>query len=204
MFRSTISRRDAFLIFLGASSIHIWSLIFSDLSGSSSDQPILINTQSSHEFRPAVARVLNQLHLADTTTLTVTTTTTALPTPATESTALLEIKGQGFPHTTLRSHAPGWTIFENLYMSNGTLLILTSTPKEFPEIRMMTSTGLEAANTPESIAAREPTRENMDFITPEDALERWGGKSERGTTNRVWAVEGKTVRFWFSNFVSWD
>jgi len=89
-------------------------------------------------------------------------------------------------------------------MSNGTLLILTSAPKEFPEIRMMTSTGLEAVNTPENIATREPTRENMDFITPEDALERWGGKPEIGTTNRVWTVEGNTVCFWFLNFVSRD
>jgi len=39
----------------------------------------------------------------------------------------------------------------------------------------------------------------MDFITPEDALERWGGEPKRGTTNRVWAVEGNTVSFfWFS------
>ena len=71
---------------------------------------------------------------------------------------------------------------------------------------MMTSTGLEAKTTPENIATREPTRENMDFITPEDALERWGGEPKRGTTNRVWAVEGNTVSFFlvFSNFVFRD
>lgn len=193
MFRSTISRRDALLILLGASLIHIWSLVFYNLP--QSDQSILIN--ASHEFRPGVARVLDQLHFAD--TITTTLTTTIIPTPTTENIALLERekKRQGLPHTTLRAHAPGWTIFENLYMSNGTLLILTSTPKDFPEIRMMTSTGLEAENTPENIATREPTRENMDFVTPEDALERWGGEPEKRITNRVWTIEGNTVRVLF-------
>ncbi|KAF5375406.1 hypothetical protein D9615_007992 [Tricholomella constricta] len=92
------------------------------------------------------------------------------------------------PLTSIISHAPGWTLFRNLYMSNGTLYILSSN-RSFPEIRLMTSTGLPAQNTPENIAAREPTTQNMDFITPEQARDRWGA----GEKHRVLSVEGNTA-----------
>lgn len=78
------------------------------------------------------------------------------------------------PETTMLSHAPGWTVFRNLYMSNGTLYIVTSRPKSFPEIVMITSTGLEASATPENIQARIPTEKDMSFLTPEEARDLWG------------------------------
>jgi hypothetical protein len=78
-------------------------------------------------------------------------------------------------------------------MSNGTLYILSSDQSLFPDIRMMTSTGLPADNTPENLAAREPTAANMDFITPEEAQRRWGGNSIRGEKHRVLSVEGNSV-----------
>ncbi|KAF5353317.1 hypothetical protein D9756_007986 [Leucocoprinus leucothites] len=206
LFRHTLTRRDAFLILLGASSMYIWSLLFRDPP---SDQSILINAQfANHNHHPAgAAGVTNQNQLADNllataeiSTLTVTQTVTDTSTitePEPEPTSVTEARRQRdnreLPHTTLISHAPGWTLFRNLYMSNGTLFILTETPKTFPEIRMMTSTGLTAVNTPENIAAREPTEENMDFIKPEDALEKWGGDPDRGQTNRVWTVEGNSL-----------
>ncbi|KAI6021485.1 hypothetical protein BKA83DRAFT_4282540 [Pisolithus microcarpus] len=66
--------------------------------------------------------------------------------------------------TTLVEHVPGWTVFRDIYMFNGTLLIVSSSPSSFPEIRYMTSTGLAADVTPDNIAAREPTKWNMDFL----------------------------------------
>ncbi|KAG6830207.1 hypothetical protein H0H87_008886 [Tephrocybe sp. NHM501043] len=90
-------------------------------------------------------------------------------------------------HTSIIAHAPGWTIFRNLYMSNGTLYILALN-QSFPEIRMMISTGTIALNTPENIAAREPTQQDMDFITPEEAHVRWSSD-----TTRVLTVEGNTL-----------
>lgn len=75
-------------------------------------------------------------------------------------------------------------------MANGTLLILTSSPSSFPDTRYMTSTGLAALNTPEDKALREPTPWNMDIVSPEEALQRWGNTS---STRRVWSVEGNTV-----------
>jgi hypothetical protein len=130
------------------------------------------------------------------TIMTKTVTETAVPLPTSDSVleyADRERVNREFPHTSITAHAPGWTLFRNLYMSNGTLYILTSRPDTFPEIRLMTSTGLPAENSAENIAAREPTKENMDFISPDDALERWGGDPDRGETNKVWTVEGNTV-----------
>lgn len=83
------------------------------------------------------------------------------------------------PETALLSHAPGWTVFRNLYMSNGTIYIVTSRPSKFPDITLITSTGLPAENTPENIAARIPTAEDMAFVTPEEARDLWGGDYEK-------------------------
>jgi hypothetical protein len=197
MVRYSLSRKDAFLILLGASSMHIWSLLFRE----SPDQSILINAQFANHNHPVDIDADGHLDVEVTSTVTMTITQTVVetvtPEPITNAVALQEERerdNRELPHTTLIAHAPGWTLFRNLYMSNGTLYILTPRPKLFPEIRMMTSTGLAAENTPENIAAREPTKDNMDFITPDDALERWGGDPDRGQTNRVWTIEGNTVR----------
>ncbi|KAF9227293.1 hypothetical protein BS17DRAFT_457966 [Gyrodon lividus] len=94
--------------------------------------------------------------------------------------------------TTIVEHVPGWTLFRDIYMANGTLLILSSSPSSFPDIRLMTSTGLAAENTPENIALREPTAWNMDFVTPEEAMQRWGNRPE---SRRIWSVGGNTLLF---------
>ncbi|KAG9316677.1 hypothetical protein JVU11DRAFT_2737 [Chiua virens] len=54
------------------------------------------------------------------------------------------------PETTIIEHVPGWTLFRDIYMANGTLFILTSSPSSIPGIRYMTSTGLTAEDTPEN------------------------------------------------------
>ncbi|THU85121.1 hypothetical protein K435DRAFT_686234, partial [Dendrothele bispora CBS 962.96] len=110
------------------------------------------------------------------------------------------------PYTTILHHAPGWTLFRDVYMSNGTLLILTpdrDTPnhldfiKRIPEFRMVTSTGLPAS--PGNEAEREPTERDMAFITSKDAQENWGtlktnGKGETKLIgHRVLSVSGSTL-----------
>lgn len=103
-----------------------------------------------------------------------------------------------FPETKIESHAPGWTVFKNLYMANGTLFIISSRPSsEFPDIRLMTSTGLAADTSPENIAAREPTAKDMDFLTPTQARQRWGASLENVEShrNRVYPVHGNTWLF---------
>jgi hypothetical protein len=97
-----------------------------------------------------------------------------------------------FEETTVVSHAPGWTIFRNLYMANGTIYIVSSHPPSyFPDIRLMTSTGLPAENTPENIQLREPTSDNMAFILPQEANHKWG-RIEPADPNRIWTVAGNT------------
>ncbi|KAF8328048.1 hypothetical protein F5887DRAFT_1163906 [Amanita rubescens] len=47
-----------------------------------------------------------------------------------------------------------------------------------------------AENTPENIALREPTKETMDFLTPDEAQQRWGSEDE--SAYRVLSAKGNT------------
>jgi hypothetical protein len=78
-------------------------------------------------------------------------------------------------------------------MADGTLFIVTSNPESFPTIDLITSTGLPASATPESIAERMPTDRDMAIITPQEAHQRWGGHSMMDLNN-IFPVEGSTVR----------
>ncbi|CAL1708029.1 unnamed protein product [Somion occarium] len=166
-FTRTRTLRDAVLILLGATCMHLASNFMGTVTDKFSGD-IIVNTHFNspdsidllvHNFSPSQTR------------------------PDLD---------HEFPETTIMSHAPGWTVFENLYMSNGTLFIVSShPPSSFPDIQYITSTGLAAENTPENIAARMPTSANMDFITPEQARDRWGPLEPEGK-NRVWSVEGNT------------
>lgn len=95
------------------------------------------------------------------------------------------------PETIMVEHVPGWTVFKNLYMSGGTLFVVSSKPRsDFPELFYITSTGLTAENTPENIEARLPTSKDMAFITVEEANSRWGSETSK---NRIWSLTGSTV-----------
>ncbi len=48
----------------------------------------------------------------------------------------------------------GWTIFDQVYLFNGTWLIVTDNPSSIPLLRLMTSTGKEIWNDQESIRGR--------------------------------------------------
>jgi hypothetical protein len=194
---------------MGAAVMHVWSLL--SHHHHTFDQSIIIDTQY-HSLPPPVADPLplikhvteNQQHLDSpsttvTTTAVITETRTQTSTAVPQSTAATAAPSpslnleQDLPSTSVTYHAPGWTLFRNLYMSNGTLYIISSDQSSFPEIRMMTSTGLPADSTPENLEAREPTSANMAFITPEEAHRRWGGNALRGEKHRVLSVEGNTV-----------
>ena len=177
--RLSLSRRDAILLLLGVSMAHIWSI----MSYGHGQERLWTYTTT-----PSVPSTKMQPQTATTTTtFTSKPSVTCTNLPFSHANVAADL-----PHTSVIAHAPGWTLFRDLYMSNGTLYILSSN-RSFPEIRMMTSTGLPAQNTLESIALREPTPSNMDYLTPEEALARWGGDVERGEKNRVWSVDGNTV-----------
>jgi len=194
--------------------MHIWSLLFSPPMVLP-DQPIVINTHLQHhgEGRPntVTKTAIKVVHKTITQVLTQTQTQTATQTVPTISIETAYPKSRvilpsdELPQTELLAHAPGWTLFRNLYMSNGTMFIVSDEKgrQTFPEIRMITSTGLTAENTPENIAMREPTDENMRIITPQEAKDRWVGVDRGGrgkVENRVWTVEGNTVRIVFFAF----
>ncbi|KAK7436697.1 hypothetical protein VKT23_018952 [Stygiomarasmius scandens] len=106
-------------------------------------------------------------------------------------------------YTTILHHAPGWTLFRDVYMSNGTLLLLTpdldspeyhETMSRFPQFRMMTSTGLPAV--PGNTEEREPTEKDMAFITSREARRKWGTFSTNQNDlvgHRVMTVSGSTL-----------
>jgi len=192
MFILRLSRRDTVLILLGALCMHVFSSIFNPPFESSPS--IVINTQLDqfHETpnfeplppppEPPVTTPTQDSHPTDPPDILL-----PEPVPIDQASTL--------PETTIVSHAPGWTIFRNLYMADGTLFIVSSNPpSSFPDIRFMTSVSMWAYATAENMAAREPTNQQMDFLTPQEAKTLWGGNIERGQPNRIWSVEGNTVR----------
>ena len=106
------------------------------------------------------------------------------------------------PETKIIRHAPGWTVFKNLYMSNGTFYVVSDEPRsEFPELLYIISVAIPALNTPENIQARLPTDQEMDFIGTKDALRRWGPQ-RLGDKNRIWPITGNTVRLFLTEVSS--
>ncbi|KAG8906628.1 hypothetical protein FRB99_006416 [Tulasnella sp. 403] len=83
------------------------------------------------------------------------------------------------PRTTLARHVTGWTVFEGLYAYNGTFYIVTDQPHVVPPIREMISTGGPWSIEMEGQAILEPTDEDMQIISPEMAMEIFGGVANR-------------------------
>ncbi|KAG8966477.1 hypothetical protein FRC03_011926 [Tulasnella sp. 419] len=83
------------------------------------------------------------------------------------------------PQTTILRHTPGFTIFEQLYVFNGTLFVVSDEPQDIPQIRLMTSTGYEVWNPPEEIAKREPTDKDMQVISSGKAVQLFGKRGIR-------------------------
>jgi len=73
----------------------------------------------------------------------------------------------------------GWTIFDRLYLFNGTVFVVTDEPKKIPDRMLLTSTGYPIKNGPEDVAKRTPTDEDMQIISPERAAELFGSYASR-------------------------
>lgn len=124
---------------------------------------VLIFSDGSHDTHPPVLRPVNNVQKKD----------------------IWPDLSSGLPKSKLVKHGAGWTIFENVYMSNGTLYLITENPSDWPQRRMIIDTGITALNTLENIAAREPTEYDLDWISPKEAEARWG--------KRIWPVPEFTV-----------
>lgn len=180
-----LSLRDAILVLVGATCMHIASSMLGIFQPDMFSGDIIVNTQVHHQEAVVVPPASEAPIVSE--------VPKTLPPPPPPTLDL----SYDFPETTIDSHAPGWTLFRNLYMSNGTLYVITRHPySDFPDIKYITSTGLAAENTPENIAARMPTSKDLDFITPEQARLRWGPiASKARSTNRVWNVHGNTLLY---------
>ncbi|OCF33685.1 hypothetical protein I316_04759 [Kwoniella heveanensis BCC8398] len=95
--------------------------------------------------------------------------------------------------TIFRAHAPGWTLAEKLYIYNGSFYVVTDDTNEWPELRLMTSTGLPANGDPGNEQAREPKGDEIIYISPFDAMKLWGP--------RVWKMDGMTFLFNDGQFI---
>ncbi|KDQ20223.1 hypothetical protein BOTBODRAFT_27641 [Botryobasidium botryosum FD-172 SS1] len=83
------------------------------------------------------------------------------------------------PATTLTAHAPGWTILDRVYIFNGTIYIVTDSPKSFPERRLMISSGYDVRNSKEEVLKREPTDKDLRFVRPAEARRLFGTSATR-------------------------
>ncbi|KAJ7065577.1 hypothetical protein C8F01DRAFT_749559 [Mycena amicta] len=180
--RYSFTKRDIILILVGAVVVHVFP------SFHPARQQIVVETVCES---PSMQQPLEKL-VYRTKTATTTATATFQP-PPTPVSAPLDLVSQ-LPETLVLGHAPGWTLFKDVYVSNGTFFIVSDRPTTaFPRIPHMISTPLEAFNTPENIAARMPTKNTLDIITSAEAFRRWGGDVQRGQKNRVLTVAGNTV-----------
>ena len=180
-----ISPRDAILILLGAASMHLYSSFLPQVP-----EPSSINFKPLYDIPRPAPTVLDSWHPPPQRNPPAPPSPPSPPLPPQSPIPNLEHE---IPQTELVSHAPGWSIFRNLYMADGTLFIVTSDPESFPSIDLITSTGLPAEATPESIAERMPTDRDMAIITPQEAHQRWGAQSMMDLNN-IFPVEGSTVR----------
>ncbi|KAI6116078.1 hypothetical protein F5141DRAFT_1100982 [Pisolithus sp. B1] len=105
-------------------------------------------------------------------------------------------KSKRVPQTNVVHHVPGWTIFDNLYVLNGTVYVVTDEPETVPSRETMTSTAIRIANGAEVVKARLPTDREMRIVSTEEAGELFGpaieiidgitGRTPLPSLRRIW------------------
>jgi hypothetical protein len=80
----------------------------------------------------------------------------------------------------------GWTIFDTMYIYNGTVYLVNDEPETFPDLKFITSPGINIDTTPENAIARLPTDKDMRIISTSEARKLFGTGATR--------VQGVTVR----------
>lgn len=194
------SMRDALLILAGALSMHIATTFFGTFRPSALSDHEVVHKLADHEVVHTPAEVNLPTHIHDEEYVPPKPHSNPLPKQHVSTVNTAVDLTHTFPETYLDAHAPGWTVFRNLYMAGGTLYVVSSLPASaFPDILYITSTGLAATTSEENIAARLPTSKEISFITPEQARRRWGPTRAQSRTsnakNRVFNVKGNTIIF---------
>ena len=70
----------------------------------------------------------------------------------------------------------GWTVFDKLYVLNGTIFVVTSSPEAIPETKFLTSSGYDIRGGEEEVRKRLPTDKDIRIITPDDAQRLFGAQ----------------------------
>ncbi|KAG8887853.1 hypothetical protein FRB99_004199, partial [Tulasnella sp. 403] len=83
------------------------------------------------------------------------------------------------PQTALTRHVAGWSVFENLYAHNGTFYIINDDPSSFPIMREMISSPNTMQSTTHNISLRDPTDSDMQMISSNEAIRRFGYSANR-------------------------
>ncbi|KAL5492147.1 hypothetical protein ACEPAI_3594 [Sanghuangporus weigelae] len=76
---------------------------------------------------------------------------------------------EAIPETEMLHHSPGWTIFDRLYIYNGTIYIVTSSPESIPGLMYITSSGYDMHNGREEVLKRRPTDKDIRVVSPSEA-----------------------------------
>lgn len=83
---------------------------------------------------------------------------------------------QALPQTSVLAHAPGFTVFENLYWRNFTYYILTDRPWSIPDVTLIASRGFEENHDPKNPAVQVMALRNA-AVAPEVREENQLGKT---------------------------
>lgn len=89
------------------------------------------------------------------------------------------------PHLSMLTLLRGWTIFDKMYIYNGTVYLVTDEPETFPDRKFMTSSGAIIDIDPETVPGRMPTDNDMRIISTSAARKLFGTGANR--------VQGVTV-----------
>lgn len=134
-------------------------------SSQPSDHPFLQSPSKSHH---------NSTHANDTTE------------PKRFETVLSWKESEKVPDTVVVAQVPGWTIFDRLYVLNGTLYVVTDDPASVPDRKLMISTALRIANGPVEVEKRIPTDKELQVISTANAKTLFGSGAD--------VLDGVTVR----------
>ncbi|KAG6845116.1 hypothetical protein H0H87_000543 [Tephrocybe sp. NHM501043] len=78
------------------------------------------------------------------------------------------------PQTRVLSHAPGWTVFDRLYIFKGVVYIVSDEPSMVPNVTHIYSKGFFIENGAEAVASRVPTDEDIRVISTKEAKTLFG------------------------------
>ncbi|KAI0249221.1 hypothetical protein BJV78DRAFT_1284120 [Lactifluus subvellereus] len=99
--------------------------------------------------------------------------------PPLPSNSRLSWESSKVPRTRIIAHAPGWTIYDKMYIFKGTIYLVSDEPDTFPDRKHMISSGKEVSNDPEKVAARMPTDKDMRIISTAQAKKLFGTGANR-------------------------